>query len=161
MGPHGAAHRAAGGRTAAWPWRRLCARMHGGVAAAPGTHLLLLLLPSHPQEERYKEIAEEMRHTLVRVGWKDSFVAKSVPVIPISGWMGDNLIKESPNMGWWKGVEVENREWPRCCAGAALALQWAAARRAQHAVAVAAVAAAAAAAVGPQLSACAPPPAAA
>jgi elongation factor 1-alpha len=57
--------------------------------------------------ERYNEIANEMKHMLVRVGWKDSFVEKSVPIIPISGWIGDNLIKQSENMGWWKGVDVE------------------------------------------------------
>jgi elongation factor 1-alpha len=59
------------------------------------------------KQERYNEIANEMKHMLVRVGWKDSFVEKSVPIIPISGWMGDNLIKESTNMTWWKGVDVE------------------------------------------------------
>ena len=41
------------------------------------------------------------------MGWKDSFVEKSVPIIPISGWLGDNLIKKSENMGWWTGVDVE------------------------------------------------------
>jgi elongation factor 1-alpha len=59
------------------------------------------------KQERYKEISDEMRHMLVRVGWKDSFVEKSVPIIPISGWMGDNLIKKSENMPWWTGVDVE------------------------------------------------------
>jgi len=59
------------------------------------------------KQERYNEIANEMKHMLVRVGWKDSFVEKSVPIIPISGWMGDNLIKESTNMTWWKGADVE------------------------------------------------------
>jgi elongation factor 1-alpha len=47
-----------------------------------------------------------MRHMLARVGWKPDFVEKSVPVLPISGWMGDNLIKQSTNMAWWKGQEV-------------------------------------------------------
>ncbi len=47
-----------------------------------------------------------MKHMLIRVGWKDSFVDKSVPFMPISGWMGDNLIKTSTNMPWWKGKEV-------------------------------------------------------
>eukprot|EP00292_Cryptomonas_paramecium_P028895 CAMPEP_0113692852 /NCGR_PEP_ID=MMETSP0038_2-20120614/19329_1 /TAXON_ID=2898 /ORGANISM="Cryptomonas paramecium" /LENGTH=63 /DNA_ID=CAMNT_0000614839 /DNA_START=9 /DNA_END=196 /DNA_ORIENTATION=- /assembly_acc=CAM_ASM_000170 len=32
----------------------------------------------------------------------------SVPVIPISGWMGDNLLKKSENMGWWSGVDVKS-----------------------------------------------------
>jgi elongation factor 1-alpha len=59
------------------------------------------------KEERWKEVADEMKHMLIKVGWKDSFVDKSVPFVPISGWMGDNLIKKSDNMGWWKGKEVE------------------------------------------------------
>eukprot|EP00197_Chlamydomonas_leiostraca_P002754 CAMPEP_0202856942 /NCGR_PEP_ID=MMETSP1391-20130828/48_1 /ASSEMBLY_ACC=CAM_ASM_000867 /TAXON_ID=1034604 /ORGANISM="Chlamydomonas leiostraca, Strain SAG 11-49" /LENGTH=415 /DNA_ID=CAMNT_0049535665 /DNA_START=79 /DNA_END=1323 /DNA_ORIENTATION=- len=59
------------------------------------------------KQERYKEISDEMRHMLVRVGWKDSFVEKSVPIVPISGWMGDNLVKKSENMTWWTGVDVE------------------------------------------------------
>ncbi|KDD76122.1 glycosyl hydrolase [Helicosporidium sp. ATCC 50920] len=57
-------------------------------------------------QARYDEIATEMRHMLVRVGWKGDFVEKSVPVIPISGWMGDNLITKSTNMTWWEGKEV-------------------------------------------------------
>ena len=63
--------------------------------------------PTNSQEERYKEIADEMKHMLIRVGWKDTFLEKSVPILPISGWMGDNLIKKSENMTWYKGKEVE------------------------------------------------------
>ncbi|KAL6770538.1 EEF1A1 [Auxenochlorella protothecoides x Auxenochlorella symbiontica] len=58
-------------------------------------------------EDRYKEIANEMRHMLIRVGWKPDFVQKSVPIVPISGWMGDNLITKSTNMPWWTGVDVD------------------------------------------------------
>jgi len=58
--------------------------------------------------ERYKEIAEEMKHMLVKVGWKDDFVKNSVPIIPISGWEGDNLITKSDNMTWWEGVDVKD-----------------------------------------------------
>mmetsp|Transcript_6359 Transcript_6359/g.14087 ORF Transcript_6359/g.14087 Transcript_6359/m.14087 type:complete len:479 (+) Transcript_6359:90-1526(+) len=60
------------------------------------------------KKERYDEIAQEMQHMLVRVGWKESFVKESVPILPISGWMGDNLIKPSEKMPWWTGVEVKN-----------------------------------------------------
>jgi elongation factor 1-alpha len=56
--------------------------------------------------ERYDEIANEMRGMLVRVGWKKEFIDKSVPVLPISGWKGDNLLKKSENMPWWKGQDV-------------------------------------------------------
>jgi elongation factor 1-alpha len=61
------------------------------------------------KKERYDEISSEMKHMLVRVGWKESFVNTAVPVIPISGWMGDNLITPSTNMPWWTGVDVVNQ----------------------------------------------------
>jgi len=32
-----------------------------------------------------------------------------VPVLPISGWIGDNLLTPSPKMAWWKGVPVSVR----------------------------------------------------
>jgi len=57
-------------------------------------------------EPRYTEIKDEIVSMLTKVGWKKDFIAKSVPILPISGWMGDNLIKPSEKMGWWKGVEV-------------------------------------------------------
>jgi elongation factor 1-alpha len=59
------------------------------------------------KQDRYEEIRNEMRNMLIRVGWKKDFVMDSVPVIPISGWMGDNLLKKSENMGWWAGVDVK------------------------------------------------------
>ncbi|KAI8466603.1 MAG: P-loop containing nucleoside triphosphate hydrolase protein [Monoraphidium minutum] len=59
------------------------------------------------KQERYNEIRDEMRHMLARVGWKPDFIEKSVPIVPISGWMGDNLIKKSEKMGWWSGMEVK------------------------------------------------------
>merc|ERR1711977_488666 len=40
------------------------------------------------------------------VGWKKDFIEKNTPMLPISGWMGDNLLKKSENMGWWKGADV-------------------------------------------------------
>merc|ERR1719473_1481966 len=47
-----------------------------------------------------------MQHMLKKVGWKKKFVDEGLPVLPISGWMGDNLITKSEKMDWWKGVEV-------------------------------------------------------
>ena len=32
---------------------------------------------------------------------------KSTPVLPISGWVGDNLLKKSTNMAWWSGCDIE------------------------------------------------------
>merc|ERR1712072_1046518 len=57
-------------------------------------------------KSRYDEVGGEMKNMLVKVGWKKDFVEKSVPVLPISGWMGDNLNEKSKNMDWWKGFDV-------------------------------------------------------
>jgi elongation factor 1-alpha len=58
------------------------------------------------KKERYDEISNEMLSVLVKVGWKKDFIEKSTPRLPISGWMGDNLLKKSENMGWWSGTDV-------------------------------------------------------
>jgi elongation factor 1-alpha len=62
------------------------------------------------KEARWKEISDEMANMLGKVGWKKEFVANSVPFIPISGWIGDNLLSPSEKMAWWKGKEVEIAE---------------------------------------------------
>merc|ERR1712142_626287 len=59
------------------------------------------------KQSRYDEIANEMKSMLVKVGWKKDFIEKNTPVMPISGWMGDNLLKKSDNMAWWKGQDIE------------------------------------------------------
>jgi len=47
-----------------------------------------------------------MKNMLMKVGWKKDFIEKSVPVLPISGWMGDNLNEKSKNMAWWNGQDI-------------------------------------------------------
>merc|ERR1739848_981803 len=42
-----------------------------------------------------------------QAGWTKDEVQKQIPVIPISGWKGDNLLNKSEAMGWWKGVDVK------------------------------------------------------
>lgn len=58
-------------------------------------------------EARFNEVRDEMINMLSRVGWKPDFVKKSVPIIPISGLHGENLLTKSEKMGWWKGVDVQ------------------------------------------------------
>jgi len=58
-------------------------------------------------QERYDEIKNEVKNMLGKVGWKKSFVEESVPILPISGWMGDNLLKKSDKMAWWKGADIK------------------------------------------------------
>jgi elongation factor 1-alpha len=57
-------------------------------------------------QARYDEVKNEMKEMLIKIGWKKEFVDASVPIVPISGWMGDNLITKSTNMAWWKGLDV-------------------------------------------------------
>ena len=60
------------------------------------------------QEEKVQRNSQRNAQHVEKVGWKKDFVEKSVPVLPISGWMGDNLLKKTTNMGWWSGVDVED-----------------------------------------------------
>lgn len=57
-------------------------------------------------QERFTEIKNEMQSMLQKVGWNKKFVTESVPVLPISGWKGDNLFQPSANMPWWTGVKA-------------------------------------------------------
>ncbi|MEM4311688.1 MAG: translation elongation factor EF-1 subunit alpha [Nitrososphaerales archaeon] len=50
-------------------------------------------------EERYKECRVQLEKLLRSVGYDIS----KVDFIPTSGWLGDNLIKRSKNMPWYKG----------------------------------------------------------
>jgi len=59
------------------------------------------------KQARYDEIANEMRNMLAKVGWKKDFIENHVPYTPISGWCGDNLVKKTTNMAWWKGADVK------------------------------------------------------
>merc|ERR1711959_106998 len=59
------------------------------------------------KKDRYDEIMNEMRNMLQKVGWKKDFIEKATPIVPISGWMGDNLLKKSEKMTWWTGADVE------------------------------------------------------
>merc|ERR1712238_177304 len=50
-------------------------------------------------ESRYNEIKAEVSGYLKQVGYK----IETVPFIPISGWVGDNMLEISDNMPWYKG----------------------------------------------------------
>jgi len=53
-------------------------------------------------KERFQEIVQEMKKFLKTVGYKP----KKIPFIPISGWVGDNMLEPSKNMTWYKGPFV-------------------------------------------------------
>ena len=58
-------------------------------------------------EERFNECKKEMEALLKVVGYDTS----KVHIVPVSGWIGDNLVKRSDKMPWYKGptmLEVLN-----------------------------------------------------
>ena len=50
-------------------------------------------------QERYNEIKNEVGRMLKMVGYK----VEKFPFVPTSGWTGDNLVKPSNKMPWYKG----------------------------------------------------------
>jgi len=53
-------------------------------------------------EDRYKECRKEMEALLKVVGYDTS----KIQFIPVSGWMGDNLVKKSDKMKWYTGQSL-------------------------------------------------------
>ncbi|MGQ9538584.1 MAG: translation elongation factor EF-1 subunit alpha [Candidatus Bathycorpusculaceae bacterium] len=50
-------------------------------------------------QERYNEVKNEVGRMLRMVGYK----VDKIPFVPTSGWTGDNLVKPSDKMPWYKG----------------------------------------------------------
>ncbi|MGB9741048.1 MAG: translation elongation factor EF-1 subunit alpha [Candidatus Bathyarchaeia archaeon] len=50
-------------------------------------------------QERYEEVKNEVSRMLKMVGYK----VEKIPFVPTSGWTGDNLVKPSEKMPWYKG----------------------------------------------------------
>ncbi len=55
------------------------------------------------KESRYNEVKAEMEKLLKTVGFN---IAK-IRFIPVSGWAGDNLVKKSDKMPWYKGPTLK------------------------------------------------------
>jgi elongation factor 1-alpha len=51
------------------------------------------------KKPRYDEIKSEVQKYLKKIGYNTS----KIPFIPISGWVGDNMMTRSENMPWYKG----------------------------------------------------------
>ncbi len=54
-------------------------------------------------EKRFTEILE----TLVKFLRASGYRMDNVTVLPVSGWVGDNVIKPSDNMPWWNSQKME------------------------------------------------------
>jgi elongation factor 1-alpha len=79
------------------------AREHAFLARTLGVSQMIVALnkmdDSGYSEARYKEVKGIAEKMLKLVGYNTS----KVQFIPVSGWKGDNLIKKSENMPWYKG----------------------------------------------------------
>ena len=53
-------------------------------------------------EQRYNEAKQDIENLLKTVGYNTS----KINFIPVSGWTGENLVKASTNMPWYKGPTV-------------------------------------------------------
>ena len=49
-------------------------------------------------QTRFKEIQKEVQVYVKKVGYNP----KTIPIIPISGWHGDNMLEASENMKWYQ-----------------------------------------------------------
>jgi len=57
-------------------------------------------------QARFEEIQKEVSGFIKKVGYNPT----GVPFVPISGWHGDNMLKTSDNMSWYKGWAIERKE---------------------------------------------------
>jgi len=56
-------------------------------------------------EARFSEITKEVRAYVKKVGYNPD----AVPMIPISGFHGDNMLEQSTNMDWWKKQKIDTK----------------------------------------------------
>ncbi|MFH1752321.1 MAG: translation elongation factor EF-1 subunit alpha [archaeon] len=54
------------------------------------------------EEKRYNEIKEDLTKLLTGVGYK----AEQLRFIPVSAWLGDNVVKKSEKLAWYKGTPL-------------------------------------------------------
>jgi elongation factor 1-alpha len=50
-------------------------------------------------QDRYTEIMNEVSSFLKKIGYNP----EKIPFVPISGWLGDNMLERSENLTWYKG----------------------------------------------------------
>jgi elongation factor 1-alpha len=80
-------------------------REHAFLAFTLGVHQLIVAINKMDDisvnwsEERYSEIKNEISRMLKMVGFR----VEKIPFVPTSGWTGDNLMKRSDKMPWYKG----------------------------------------------------------
>ena len=56
-------------------------------------------------EARFNEIKKELTVYVKKVGYNPTIV----PILPISGFNGDNMLEKSDNMSWWGKTKIERK----------------------------------------------------
>ncbi|MFP3304047.1 MAG: translation elongation factor EF-1 subunit alpha [Nitrososphaeria archaeon] len=81
------------------------AREHAFLLKTLGVNQLIVLInkmditqPPY-SKERYEQVKKQVQDLLKLVGYK----VDTIPVIPVSGWNGDNLTEKSDKMPWYNG----------------------------------------------------------
>jgi elongation factor 1-alpha len=80
-------------------------REHGFLAFTLGVNQLVVAVNKMDDasvnwsQERYNEVKNEVSRMLKMIGYK----VEKIPFVPVSGWTGDNLVKPSDKMPWYKG----------------------------------------------------------
>jgi elongation factor 1-alpha len=79
------------------------AREHAFLLKTLGVSQIIVAInkmdDSNYSEDAFKTAKEKGEKLVKSVGYK----LDQVPFIPVSGWKGDNLVKKSENMSWYKG----------------------------------------------------------
>ena len=79
------------------------AREHAFLLKTLGVNQIIVAVnkmdDSKYSEDAFKSAKEKAEKLVKSVGYK----LEQVPIIPVSGWKGDNLVKKSENMPWWTG----------------------------------------------------------
>jgi elongation factor 1-alpha len=80
-------------------------REHALLAFTLGVKQMIVLVNKMDEktvewsEKRFNEIKNEVSNFLKKIGYNP----EKIPFVPISGWLGDNMLEKSTNMTWWKG----------------------------------------------------------
>ena len=78
-------------------------REHALLAQTMGVRQMIVAInkmdTSKYSEKRYNEIKSELSIYLKKVGYNPA----KIQFVPISGWVGDNMVDRSENMTWYKG----------------------------------------------------------
>ncbi len=79
------------------------AREHAFLLRTLGVGQLIVAInkmdDNNYSEQAFKVAKDKAEKLIKSVGYK----VENIPIIPVSGWKGDNVVKKSENMKWWTG----------------------------------------------------------